>query len=773
MLSSPRLPTAADLGHHRFLRDSVCGQSRALAPYALAIALMCSASTAFAQDAMAGAAPEAAPETATPLTAPSPAPVAEIAFAADDVAYDNGADIITATGNVELEREAWRLKADQVVWNRTTGRVTATGNVVITSPQGDTAYGDSIELTDTLRDGMVANLLVVFDGGGRLVARSGNRLDNGDMQLDHAAYSPCAVENAEGCSRDPSWQVRAARVYYDRAHDRIRYQGARVELFGLPLIPLPGLSHPASTAAGSGFLVPDVRLDRVNGIELAIPYYLRLSPSRDLLVTPHIFSGAAPMADVQVRGLTSKGAWQVHGYGTYSERQTVSGVSTSEQAFRGYLDATGGLQFDPRWSISASARVTTDRTFLRRYDISRDDRLRSTFTLARNGGSSYLTIAGWAVQTLRTNDSQGQQAIALPAIDFRQRIDDPIFGGRVLLQANSLALTRTDGQDTQRLFASAQWDWRQLTTMGQEIKLTAVGRGDIYHTQSVDATPVASYRGQSGWQGRIFGSAAIDVSWPLVGQLAGGNQRLTPRVQIVGTTPINNVDIPNEDSRAFELEDGNIFAINRFPGYDRYEDGARITYGVEWAYDRPGIALTSSIAQSYRMTNQPALFADGTGLTTRSSDIVGRTSLSLRNIIRFDHRYRLDKDTLAIRRNEIDATIGTRRTYAVIGYLRLNRDIASLGEDLSDREEVRVGGRVQVARYWSLFGSATVDLTGTQEDPTSTADGFEPIRHRVGVAYEDECLSIGLTWRRDYQDSGDARRGNTFLLRVAFRNLGV
>ena len=63
-------------------------------------------------------------------------------------------------------------------------------------------------------------------------------------------------------------------------------------------------------------------------------------------------------------------------------------------------------------------------------------------------------------------------------------------------------------------------------------------------------------------------------------------------------------------------------------------------------------------------------------------------------------------ENLALRRNEIDATIGNRGTYAEFGYLRLNRNIDPSIEDLRDREEIRVGGRVQFARYWSIFGSA-------------------------------------------------------------------
>ena len=125
-----------------------------------------------------------------------------------------------------------------------------------------------------------------------------------------------------------------------------------------------------------------------------------------------------------------------------------------------------------------------------------------------------------------------------------------------------------------------------------------------------------------------------------------------------------------------------------------------------------------------------------------------------------------------MRRNELDATIGSRSTYALLGYLRLNRNIFPAIEDLQDREETRVAGRIQFKRFWSVFGSAVVDLTDRNEDPLSQADGFEPIRHRLGVQYEDDCIRMGLTWRKDYQDNGDARRGNSFLLTLALTNLG-
>jgi LPS-assembly protein len=73
----------------------------------------------------------------------------------------------------------------------------------------------------------------------------------------------------------------------------------------------------------------------------------------------------------------------------------------------------------------------------------------------------------------------------------------------------------------------------------------------------------------------------------------------------------------------------------------------------------------------------------------------------------------------------------------------------------------------------SLFGSAVVNLTDRNEDPRNLSDGFQPLRTRLGLAYQDDCLELAFTWRRDYVATGDARKGNTFQIYFAFRNIGL
>ncbi len=710
-----------------------------------------------------------------PAASDTVAPVGDdqVQFSSGALEYDIDAEVVTATGDVRMVRAGDRLRADRVVWNRKTGRVVATGNIAVTNPQGDVAYGDEIELTDTLKDGVVDNMLVVLDEGGRLAADRGTRSEDGTVSLDRAAYTPCAVVDAEGCPKEPSWKITAVRITYRPERGRVYFSGARFNLFGLPTVPLPKFSYPVGGGSDSGLLNPDIRLSRVNGFQVGIPYYWSLGPNRGLTLTPRVFTSVLPMMQADYQALGTSGAFRLTGYATVSDRtEDLSnlGSTATEQAFRGYVDGVARYQFTPNWSASGSLRLTTDRTFLRRYDISRDDRLRSTTALERIDANSYFSLTGWAVQTLRINDDQGMQPIALPELDYRRRFND-LAGGRLEVQLNSLAIGRRDGQDTQRAFAGAKWDLRRLTNWGQEVTFTAYARGDAYNTSDTALTAIERYRGDEGFQLRGIGALAVDVRWPLIGELGGGTQRLTPRFQVVAAPKLANLAVPNEDARAIDLEDSNLFALNRFPGYDRFEDSTRATYGAEWALDLPGFSLDTVIGQSYRLNTRPTILPDGTGLSDRFSDYVGRTEVRLRDLVSFTHRYRLDKDGFAVRRNEVDATIGSRETYLLLGYLRLNRDLA-LAEDLQDREEARVAGRVQVARFWSAFASAVVDLTDREEDPLSASDGFDPIRHRIGVAYEDDCLRLGLTWRRDYEDRGDARRGNSFLVTLAFTNLG-
>ena len=82
-----------------------------------------------------------------------------------------------------------------------------------------------------------------------------------------------------------------------------------------------------------------------------------------------------------------------------------------------------------------------------RYNITNDDILRNLVNVERIDTDSYLSIVGWAFEGQRSTDVQKEIPIALPLIDWWIN-KDHILGGRLQFHADSLGITRIEGQDT-------------------------------------------------------------------------------------------------------------------------------------------------------------------------------------------------------------------------------------------------------------------------------------------------------------------------------------
>ncbi len=698
-----------------------------------------------------------------------------IDFAADAMDYSDDEQVVTATGHVQINRDQYKLTADTVIYNRASGQVEARGNVATIDPQGNKAYGDRVILTDSLKDGAIDNILLVLADGGRLAAVSGVRV-NGRSVLNRAIYSPCAVETSDGCPKTPVWAIKAVKITHDPVKHRISYQKARVEILGVPIVYLPAFSHPdGSSGRASGVLLPEFVINNTLGAGIGVPYHLDLGPDRDLTIKPWLFTGAKPALDVRGRQLFGIGPVQFRAYLTGGDVIDFApdGVTQVDkgQRVRGYFETNGRLQLSEEWRATFSMRLSSDDTFDRRYNIDYDDSLRNTLDFERFRTNSYLSIAGWGFQNLRANKGPDSTPIVLPLIDYDWRPEDKFLGGQLDIAANSMNLVRTDGQDVQRALASAKWTRSVLTGFGVRLTGTGLVRGDLYDTENPRGATLPTYAGLPGFQTRGIAVAAVDAEWPFAGPLLGGTQTITPRVQ-VSVAPLHlNRGIPNEDARSIDLEDTSLFDLNRFSGEDRFESGSRVTYGLQYGFTRPRLAITTEVGESLRISGNGSVpFLQGTGLSGEFSDIVGRTTLQYGSLFSLTHRFRIDSSDGVFRRNEIDVSVGTAQTYLTVGYANVNRNITL--EDLTDLQEVRAGARVAFSRFWSAFGSVIIDLTTKQQEPTSTTDGFAPVRHRIGVQYEDSCFRFGVTWRRDYITDRDFRAGSSYIFTIAFKNLG-
>ena len=149
---------------------------------------------------------------------------------ADTVMHNQEFGNVIAKGNVEISQEERVLFA-------------ASGNVILLEPTGDTFFADYVELTDGMRDGVIEQIRVLLTDDSRFAAVRGKRKDGIKTTLTKAVYSPCKV-----CKEDPEkaplWQLKASTIVHDKNTREIRYQNARLELYGVPVAYTPFFSHP-------------------------------------------------------------------------------------------------------------------------------------------------------------------------------------------------------------------------------------------------------------------------------------------------------------------------------------------------------------------------------------------------------------------------------------------------------------------------------------------------------------------------------------------------
>ncbi len=701
-----------------------------------------------------------------------------IDFSADRLTVEEHPNRVQADGDVHAKRRGQRLRADTVEWDRDAGIVTADGRVAIDNGDGTTLYAERAVLDEQFANGTVVEPLVAMKDFRRLAGRRGSRR-GGVTTLENASYTACHVIDDAGCPKDPFWTVTASRIVHDEAKHRIRYKDPRLNMLGVPVLWLPALSHGDGSDGGatSGLLVPDITYTATKGVEYAQPYYLQTASDRDLLLTPHVYSGALPMLAARYRRLLDNGAFSLSGSVTRASRLSTDvldprGDGASGAAFRGALDARLRLQFGPRWSFDASIRAASDRGYLRRYDISGEDRLRSVATLERTAATSYFSLAAFGSQILRFSDSLEDQAFALPMAEYRTRLATRSIPGVLDVGVNAVSLLRDDGQTVARAGSEANWTARRTDRSGRLWTLTTLVAANGYRVADASVVTPLEYRGADGLSGRGVATAALDVRWPMIGALAKGLQTITPRLQIASSVTEATAGIPNEDSRGADLDETALFALNPLPGRDRWLGGTRLTYGVDWRLDRPGWALTATAGQIVFIAKPNVDLQQGAGLSGRTSDVIAGGSLRVRSDWRLAVHARLNDRTGALRRFDLEGSWSTGPVEALVTYTKLERDNpVELGGDFPDHEEVAAGLRLRFARYWTASGGGVVNLQRRGDDPLSFGNGFQPVRRRLGLAYDDECISIGVTWKREYDTTGNSS-GDNFKLRFSIRTLG-
>lgn len=696
-----------------------------------------------------------------------------INFNADKVIYDQKANIVTASGNVILHQNGNSLTAEEVIYDANTGQVKASGGIIIRETSGNILYMEDAVLDGDLKQGFINHTRVIFTDGSRLIARSGERSGNFTI-LQNAIYSPCEICLEPG-KEDPTWHIRADQITHDSDEKTIEYKNVRLEVAGIPIFYSPYFAHPDPTVRARTGILPPSRVGRSTelGAFIQVPYYFNISDYQDFTFEPIITSREGVVFAGTYRQHTGNGMFSTTGsFANVNERDNDF-IKTGDHELRGHIFSEGAFdlnsleKFGGEWQWDYAARWVSDDTYLRRYYEDKSDVLESHAKIERFWDKNYATVGTYIFQGLDEEDDITLTGQALPAFDINMNQDTGFMNSKVTFDASGVQVYRSAGMRSRRLSAKAGWEIPFQSRLGDFYTLSASVRSDFYNNSNSDIPDQIQYAGIDGNHSRVLPKFALDWRMPFLKSSGSTSQVIEPMFSIIvaptkPNLPENVINFSNEDSRNFEFDENNLFSHNRFNGYDRWEGGTRLNYGIRYNLYTDNINMIATLGQSVRLNNTET-FPVGSGYEGKASDYVGRVDVTIGQYIDYVHRFRLDKDSFNLRRNEMILSGGPKWLKASVRYLDLDlEDFDSLiGTELENRREIGTGLNVNFDEKWALQGSWVKDLLNNKT-----------ISYDAGIVYRDDCLEFGLSYERRFTSDRDIAPSSTVHLRLILKNLG-
>lgn len=679
----------------------------------------------------------------------------EFATLIADRLFIDGATRLIAEGNVEALFGTTRLQARRVIYDRSTGALQIEGPLVLNDGRAVVVLADEAQLSDGLRRGLIRSARVVFDEQFQIAAATVERLDDRYSEMTAVVASSCEV-----CAQRPTplWEIRARRVVHDDQEQQVYFENAQFRMFGLPVLYVPRLRVPdPRLERATGFLSPGFSVNSGHGVGLRTPYFIALSAQRDLTVTPFVASRGTRALELRYRQAFSAGMLELGGL---VARDALRPGGTRAMAY-----AQGDFALGRGYTLGFNLIRPSDRRVLADYD--RDEpRLTSDVTVERIRRDTRERVQLLHFRSLRLGDVNAELPNRVGQAVLEHRRDVPGLGGvaglrleaEILRRGQSLAGTEAAPglvamRPRQMGRLSLDLDWRRDAVLPGGV-LGAVGLNlGLDHARMSDTGAAFPTR-----QTRVTPQLMAELRWPLVRSAASGASHVIEPVAQVIWAGNRLPGLPHESSRMPELDEGNLFALNRFPGLGSREVGLRSNLGVSWTrHDPDGWSSTLTLGRIWRARDVGQFSAD-TPLAGARSDWVLAGSLdtmdglSLSNRSHFTSDFRLTRTAF-----ELDWTADTFSLST--SYMRI---LANPFEArAASASEWSFEGSRQLSEYWTGRVGWRYDIAQNRA-----------ARAHAGLSYQNECLRIAMGLERQFASATTPQSRSSFGLNMDILGIG-
>lgn len=310
-----------------------------------------------------------------------------------------------------------------------------------------------------------------------------------------------------------------------------------------------------------------------------------------------------------------------------------------------------------------------------------------------------------------------------------------------------------------------------------------------YGIDSVYNSGQSNYFGEtSGSAGRAMPGVGLEYRYPFISTSAFGQQIFEPIAQLI-VRPNETIPKlqPNEDAQSLVFDETNLFAWDKYSGYDRIEGGTRLNYGAQYTANFANGGHANVVGgESIQLAGQNSYAipdAANTGLESGldkrfSNYVIGETIAPFSSSFSLTSKQQFDDSSLALTRLDVIANASYGGFGASVDYGRYAAQ-PDLGYIFA-REGLLTNASYKIDKTWTVDGSILFDMSRHYYDqPGQTTPRLYAPSYGVGLTYGDTCTTLKVRYSTTNSDPVYLNniyvppvRDQTFLVQLTLRTLG-
>lgn len=448
---------------------------------------------------------------------------------------------------------------------------------------------------------------LVYDAWG--VAKHIYRASTHTLYLWDSTYSTCSPLS-------PTWKIDSKRLKLDKLKGVGTAHDATLRIHNFPIFYLPYYSFPIDNQRKTGFLSPMISLRSRSGVVLSIPYYWNMAPNYDMTLTPELMTSRGILMQSLFRYLTTHNQGSLFvGFIPFDQKfkrfkaqqlaQPMSRIPAQyftdlrkDSTTRAYFSWQNLSHFWHYWNLAANLNYVTDPYYFRdfggEFSTINANQLLNQISLGFTSPHWHITGMLQTFQTLHLitealSGAAASQYSRLPEFDATATYPNLLWGLNFGLTAQAVNF----------VYHSKYSPFTFQRPVGQRAHIRpsisrpfVFGSGYITPQLALDSTHYSAKlatKAANMTRPRFDGSRTEPIFNVDSGLYFSRTmhihhhayvQTLEPRLFYLYVPFTAQSQFPMFDTQVLPFTYDQLFALNRFSGFDRLENANQLSLGI-------------------------------------------------------------------------------------------------------------------------------------------------------------------------------------------------